>query len=306
MTTILVGTSRGCFAYSEDGEQETELGGRLIWALAPDGNGACLAVVDGNEIWRRRRESAAWSLVAKTDAELGSVAAVGREIFAGSIAEAAILRVLPDGRVQYLPGFEKTPGRSEWFPQGPPLHVRALTTTTDGGILAAVHVGGIPRSDDGGKTWKPTVPVAHDVHEVRAHESFPLAAAAAAVGLCLSEDGGRTWRVMANGLGETGTTEALAVAVLYDEVLFSAQAGGAFAERSQIWRWKLGADRVELVRDGLPEWLKGKVDTNHIAAGRGRAAVVDKGGDLWASKTGSTGWTRVADGLQDAFCVMIL
>jgi hypothetical protein len=83
-------------------------------------------------------------------------------------------------------------------------------------------------------------------------------AAACAVGLCLSHDGGATWKLLAEGLD--GTT-LLAVAVVGDEALFSIQ-DGPFASRSQIWRWRNGSERVEPVRDGLPEWLEGKVDTD--------------------------------------------
>ena len=40
-------------------------------------------------------------------------------------------------------------------------------------VLAAVHVGGIPRSTDGGETWAPTVPIEYDVHEVRIAPADP-------------------------------------------------------------------------------------------------------------------------------------
>jgi hypothetical protein len=144
--------------------------------------------------------------------------------------------------------------------------------------------------------------VAFDVHEVRTHPSLPIVAAAAAVGLCVSNDDGRNWRVIAEGLK---LTNSLAVAVLPDHVLFSIQ-DGPFADRSQIWRWQINGNRIEQVREGLPQWLKGKVDTAHIAAGKGQAAVVDGGGDLWLSRAGSTGWDRIATDLQYAFGVQIL
>ena len=158
------------------------------------------------------------------------------------------------------------------------------------------------RSTDGGKTWAPTIPIEFDVHEVRAHSSSPFVAAAAAVGLCVSIDDGRNWTVIADGLE---VTNSLAVAVLPDEVLFSIQ-DGPFADQSQIWRWGINGHRLEQVRQGLPRRLKGKVDTGHLAANGRQAAVVDGGGDLWLSSVGSTGWVRVATGLQYAFGVLIL
>ncbi|HEY4990155.1 MAG TPA: hypothetical protein VII09_10130, partial [Opitutaceae bacterium] len=156
---------------------------------------------------------------------------------------------------------------------------------------------------DGGETWTPTIPIAFDVHEVRAHPSLTdIVAAATAVGLCVSQDGGRTWNVLSDGLQLTGS---LAVAVLQEEVLFSIQ-DGPFAKRSQVWRWTIGGERVEQVREGLPEWLEGKVDTAKIAAGCGRAAIADQCGNLWLSREGSSGWQRIASGLPDVFGLLIL
>ena len=101
------------------------------------------------------------------------------------------------------------------------------------------------------------------------------------------------------------TANSLSVAVLPDEVLFSIQEG-PFADRSQVWRCRLNGHRLQQVRQGLPRWLKGKVDTGHLTANKRQAAVLDGGGDLWLSKAGSTGWVRVANDLQGAFGVLIL
>jgi hypothetical protein len=302
MASVLVATGNGCRVFSSDSDQQIELPGRCVWAIARDISGGCVAIVDGTEIWRRSLD-AQWSLVATTDGALASIASVNGQIFAGLMEEAAMVTITPGNEVEGVTGFDSAPGRSEWFANGPPLHVRSITATRYGGaIMAAVHVGGIPRSTDGGKTWAPTIPVEFDVHEVRAHRSSPFVAAAAAVGLCVSNDDGRSWHVIAEGLE---LTDSLAVAVLRGEVLFSIQ-DGPFADRSQIWRWPINGQRIEQVQEGLPLWLKGKVDTGHIAAGKGRAAVVDGGGDLWLSRVGSTGWDRIATDLEYAFGVQIL
>jgi len=52
--------------------------------------------------------------------------------------------------------------------------------------------------------------------------------------------------------------DSLAVAVLENEVLFSVQ-DGPFAKCSQVWRWRIGSKGLEAVRNGLPEWLEGKL-----------------------------------------------
>jgi hypothetical protein len=207
-------------------------------------------------------------------------------------------------KVERLKGFDNVAGRSEWLAGGLPLGVRALTATADGAAtLAAVHVGGIPRSTDRGDTWTPTIPINFDVHQVRAHPSLSnIVAAAAAVGLCVSQDGGQNWSVHAEGLEQP---YSLAVAVLHEEVLFSVQ-DGPFAKRSQIWRWRIGCQLLEQVRDGLPQWLDGKVDTARIAADGERTAIVDGGGNLWLSRAGSSGWERIATELPYVFGVLIL
>jgi hypothetical protein len=297
MTAILVATDSGCRVLRETGEGKVELAGRKLCALAPDVGGACLAVVDEKEVWRRSADST-WSKLTAVDIGLQSIMSSQGTIYCGGTDEAAILRIRRSAGPERLKSFDHVEGRNEWFAGGPPLGVRALTSTLDGNaLLAAVHVGGIPRSEDGGETWTPTIPVAFDVHEVRAHPSLPnIVAAAAAIGLCVSHDSGRNWDVLADGLP---LKDSLAVAVLENEVLFSVQ-DGPFAKRSQVWRWRIGSKGLEAVHDGLPEWLEGKVDTNQIAASDGRAAIIDCGGNLWLSSAGSCGWQRIAANLPYA------
>jgi hypothetical protein len=129
-----------------------------------------------------------------------------------------------------------------------------------------------------------------------------IVAAASAVGLCVSQDGGKTWDVISEGLE---LTYSLAVAVLQHEVLF-AISDGPFAKQSQIWRWRIGSKRVEQVREGLPEWLDGKVDTAQMAASNERAAIVDGGGKLWLSSSGSAGWKCLATDIAYPFGLAVL
>jgi len=303
MPVVLAATHSGCLAFTDSGEHETELAGCEVSALAPAKDGACLAVVDGCEVWRRVG-SGTWSKVASTDICLQSIVEVEGDIFAGGSDEAAIVRITNGGEPERLVGFDAVEGRSEWFAGGPPLGVRSLTATSDGAaILAAVHVGGIPRSEDRGESWTPTVPIVFDIHEVQAHPTLPnIVLAAAAVGLCISVDGGKSWGVLSEGLE---LTNSLAAAMLEEEALLSIQ-DGPFASRSQVWRWPIGGTHLEQVRDGLPEWLEGKVDTSHIGAGAGRAAIVDGGGNLWLTKAGSRNWQRIATGLGYVFGVVTL
>jgi hypothetical protein len=302
MAVVLVATGRGCYVYNDDGDSALELPHKHIWAIAPDIDSACVAIVNEREIWRRDA-AATWSHVATADVPLASIVSMNGNLFVGGETEASLSTITSAGEVKRMTAFDRTPGRNTWVANGPPLHTRSLTITADGSaMMAAVHIGGIPRSTDGAATWMPTIPIQFDVHEVRAHPSLPIVAAATGAGLCISENNGQTWRRLTEKFD--GST-SLAVAVLQDDVLFSVQ-DGPFASRSQIWRWKIGNTHVEPLRHGLPEWLDGKVDTAHLAANKNQAAVVDGGGNLWLSETGTTNWKRLATGLNDAMGLHLL
>ena len=211
---VLVATwSGGLFAFSgkmrERGKANQELANHAVRGLTADGRGGALAIIDGRSLGHRS-PGGAWSTIATTEFDLACCVAVGNVIYVGT-DDARVLRVSADGKIKPLRGFDEVAGRDTWFAGsaivngkrvGPPLGVRSITATSDGAVLLAnVHVGGIPRSADGGETWQPTIEIASDVHEVRAHPHDPrTVAAAAAVGLCTSSDGGVTWTVERAGL----------------------------------------------------------------------------------------------------------
>jgi hypothetical protein len=113
---------------------------------------------------------------------------------------------LHEGRWAPIQAFDAVDGRETWHAVGSTVpYVRSLTTTADdGALLANVHVGGIPRSGNGGASWKLTIDPDADVHQVRAHPSDPrLVLAPAAVGLAVSRDAGVSWQVVTDGLHAT-------------------------------------------------------------------------------------------------------
>jgi hypothetical protein len=175
-------------------------------------------------------------------------------------------------------------------------------------LLANVHVGGIVRSDDDGQSWQPTIDVDADVHEVKAHpSSSEIVMAAAAVGLCVSRDGGRQWEVVDRGLH---ATYARAIAFDGDDVLVSVS-DGPFTRRSAIYRAPVarvgdGDTGLQRVRDGLPEWLDGNVDTRCLAAGSGRRALADGSGAVWVSGSAGSGFHLAADGLPQVNAVVVV
>jgi hypothetical protein len=309
--TVLVATwGDGLYVVAEP-TRDQELAGQSIRALAPDGRGGALAIVGGRSI-RRRDPAGVWVTLAVSELDLSCCVAMGDSIYVGT-DDARVLRVEATGRLEPLRSFDTVPGRDEWYAGtalidgrivGPPLGVRSMTATVDGVLLANVHVGGIPRSVDGGATWAPTIDVDADVHEVRAHPSrVGVVVAAAAVGLCTSGDGGATWEMEDAGLH---AAHCSAVAFAGDDVLVSASVD-PFAPQGAVYRRRVdGPGPLALVGNGLPEWIDGIADTRCIAARGGTAAICDRGGNLYVSADAGRTWSRRAAGMPAPSSVLIV
>jgi hypothetical protein len=288
-----------------------ELGTQSVRALAPDGRGGALAIVDRS--LRRRSPDGVWSTLATTEMDLACCVAVGNVIYVGT-DDARVLRIDADGELEQLRGFDAVAGRETWYAGsaiingqrvGPPLGIRSITATSDGAvILANVHVGGVPRSTDGGVTWQPTIDVDSDVHEVRAHPTRPaIVMAAAAIGLGASRDGGVTWDVQHEGLHASYCS---AVAFSGDDVLVSASVDH-FAAQGAVYRRRVD-EQVSLVAvgEGLPAWTDGIVDTGCIATGGSAVALADRRGNLYVSVDTGRSWSRRASGVPSPSSVLIV
>jgi hypothetical protein len=309
---VLVATWRDGLFVVTDETVRHELHGDSVRALAPDGRGGALAIVEGRSLCRRAPDGV-WSTIAAADVDLACCVAVGDVIYAGS-DDARVLRVGMDGVLEPLRGFDSVAGRETWYAGsavingqrvGPPLGVRSLTATVDGGVLLAnVHVGGVPRSTDGGATWQPTIAIDSDVHEVRAHPNRQgVVAAASAIGLCTSRDGGETWNIEQDGLHAVYCS---AVAFAGDNVLVSASVDH-FAAQGGIYRRKIDEEGpLRALAGGLPAWIDGIVDTRCIATGGSAAAFTDRNGNLYVSADTGRSWSRRTGGLPTPSSVLVV
>ncbi|MEP6917424.1 MAG: hypothetical protein ABJC89_17370 [Acidobacteriota bacterium] len=310
--TVLVATwCDGLFVVSGD-SRDQELRTQSVRALAPDGEGGTLAIVNGRSLCRRMPDGI-WSTVATAEMDLACCVAVGDVIYLGT-DDARVLRVAADGRFEQLRGFDSIAGRETWYAGsavingqrvGPPLGIRSITATPDGAVLLVnVHVGGIPRSSDGGVTWEPTIDIDSDVHEVRAHPNRPgVVMAAAATGLCASRDGGKTWDVEQDGLHASYCS---AVAFAGDDVLVSASVDH-FATQGAIYRRRVdGHDSLIAVGEGLPARTDGIVDTGCIATLDSAIALADGRGNIHVSADTGRSWSRRASGLPPPSSVLIV
>jgi hypothetical protein len=311
-STVLVATWRDGLIAITDGNSEHELKGQPVRGLTSDGEGGTFAVVGGHTL-RQRSASGAWRTIAVSESSLSCIVIVANEIYVGT-DDAKILRLSAGGHLENVGGFADVPERDTWYAGaalidgkllGPPLGIRSMTATCDGGaLLANVHVGGIPRSTDGGATWNPTIAIDEDVHEVRAHVARPdIVIGAAATGLCISRDGGATWRIERNGLHAHYCS---AVAFAGTDVVVAASEDH-FAARGGVYRRRLDEPGQLLqVGGGLPQWLDGIVDTACIATHAATLALADRGGNVYSSKDTGQTWSRIAERLATPSSVFIV
>ncbi len=296
--TILVATwGDGLFAVTGGGRRQ-EIADLSVRGLAPDGRGGALAIVGGNSL-HRRAPSGEWAPVATSEFELSCCMSVRDIIYVGT-DNARMLRLSDKGAVlEPIEGFDNVAGRDAWFAGsaivkgqrvGPPLGIRSVTTNSNGGTLFAnVHVGGIPRSMDGGRSWQPTIDINSDVHEVYAHPANPdIVVAASAIGLCISRDAGATWTIERDGLQASYCS---AIAFSGNAILVSASTDH-FAAQGRIYRRPIKPDGdIVAVEGGMPAWTEGIVDTGCIAANGSSIAVADRAGNLYVSDDFGQAWS---------------
>ena len=300
--TILAATDEGLHLFNGEGAVRVDdLAGPEVRALA-DGPDGWWALVEGRELWRSA-EGHSWTPVATVARRKATcLAATPRGLLVGT-ARAHLLRLERD-RLVPVPSFDEAEGRDEWYtPWGAPADVRSISAGAEGEVYVNVHVGGVVRSTDGGATWRPTLNIEHDVHQVLALPARPgLVLVAAADGFGVSEDGGDTWRWDNAGLH---AHYCRAVALADDTVLLSASTGHR-GRRATVYRRRLdGNERFEPCRVGLPEWFANNVDTGCLAAW-GRTVVVGTGdGCVFLSADAGEHWDAVAKGLAPVRAVAL-
>jgi len=286
---LLLGTDDGILAIDEAGGLTPEHEGATV-DLVRRLRDTWWAVADRRTVLRR--EETSWAEVARVDDDVTALLPVPDGAFLGT-ADGHLLR-LAGGAAARVRGFDAVEGRESWHAVGSRVpYVRSATMTADGGaLLASVHVGGIPRSGNGGASWKPTIDVEADVHEVRAHRlKVRLVVAAAAVGLCESTDAGVTWSVTTDGLH---ATYLRAVACADDAIVVSAS-DGPFSDECALYRRSVEGGAIERVREGLPEWLAGIVDTGMLDARGPVVAFADRQGALFVSEDAARSFTQHAE-----------
>jgi hypothetical protein len=300
MTRILVGTADGLHEFTHDGRAGPILHrGRGVIALAPEGP-ALWAVLDGNEVWHTAGQDW-WFQVETMEGLRANCLADTRAGLIVGTSEARLYRVAGQG-LEPVAGFDQVEGRPDWYtPWGGPPDARSISEDDDT-VYVNVHVGGIVRSVDRGDTWKPTIDIHADVHQVWASSGRVLAACAQ--GLAVSEDQGESWTMRSDGL-HAGYSRA--VAVCGDSVLLSASTGPR-GGKSAIYRGSAKDGPFERCRDGLPEWFEDNIDSHCLDAmpEDDVAAFGTSDGRVFTSADQGITWAELAAGLPAVHCLRVV
>jgi hypothetical protein len=293
---IVVGTAARLFGIGESASEPLE---GSVEAL-DEHDGALWALVGGASL--RRSTGAGWEPVAELFGLRATCVLAGSDDVLVGSAEARLFR-LDGGELVAIEAFDRVEGREEWFtPWGDPPSTRALSRDEAGGVYVNVHVGGIPRSDDAGATWTPTLEVRADAHQVVTPPSDPgLVLAATARGLALSEDRGASWRFDTDGLPNV-YCRAVAFA---EETIFLTAADGPRGGHAALYRRPLADGPFERCGGGLPEWFARNIDSHCLDAAGDRVAFGTSEGAVYESNDRGETWAVVAEGLPAVNCLRI-
>jgi hypothetical protein len=297
---LIVGTSEGLFWFSQS--QQIELEGYSITAMTPSPDGLW-AVVDRQSVWHRRWDGE-WQIVASTvgNLSLNCIASLNAKALVGT-SEAHLLWIA-DSRVEFVNSFDLAPGRDEWYtPWGGLPAVRSVAVGQAGELYANVHVGGILRSKDDGRSWQPTIDLHSDVHQVLTVPQRSIVLAATAEGLATSMDGGDSWSFDRTNLH---ATYSRAVAVCGETILMSTSVSPSGA-KAAIYRRSLDrSGTFEKCDRGLPQWFSDNIDTGSLVARGDRVAFGTSDGQIFISDDAGLTWQQFASGLPSISCLNFL
>lgn len=291
MRRTLVGTGDGLRTITDGGTVgPVQLAGSSVTAVGRDGP-QLWAIVDGSEVWHAP-DAEDWHPVASLEHHEATCIAMTDALHVGS-SDARLFR-LSDDTLQPVVAFDEAEGRSQWYtPWGGPPATRSISEWGDD-VYVNVHVGGILRTDDGGRTWRPTIDIDADVHQVATADGSVLAACAG--GLATSTDRGETWTMRSDGLE---APYSRAVVVCGDTVLVSASAGPR-GGHAGVYRGDIVAGSFERCSAGLPGWFDGNIDTYQLDAlnDGSFAAFATADGHLFGSEDAGSTWHELSSDLD--------
>ena len=298
---VLVGTASGLWQSRDDGLEPVDgFAARSVSALARRGN-EVWAIVEGRTLLQRT--GGRWDDRASLgdDHQATCLASTPNGLLIGT-GQAHLFRLV-GAAPEPVESFETVKDRETWYtPWGDPADVRSIAVGLNGAIYVNVHVGGVVRSRDAGRSWTPTVNIDADVHQVITHPArAEVVLAAAYEGFGLSGDGGDSWRFITNGMH---AHYARAVAVAGATVVVSVSTGPQ-GRRAALYRKPLDSDTTfERCSDGLP-WFDDNIDTACLGAEGSLVVFGTADGRVFRSLDEGARWTMIASGLPRVTAVTV-
>ena len=296
---ILVGTTCGLHELSEG--KHTQLTGHDVTSLSISKSG-WWAIIDGQEVWHCK-SARVWSRIASLKTlNMTCLLETSSKLFVGT-SEATLL-TLECGMLHPVISFNQVEGREHWYtPWGGPPDVRSMSADPSGTVYVNVHVGGVVRSTNAGKSWEPTIDIDSDVHQILFDPGSGMTLAASARGLAISKDNGTSWQFETNGLHGNYLR---AVAVAGSSVLVTASTGPK-TESATVYRASLNTNApFTLFSRALPELFSDNIDTFCLSTSGTSVAFGTTDGSIFLSQDEGTSWKLVTQGLPPIRCVAIL
>lgn len=296
---VIVGTSNGLLFL--DSNHHVELEGYSINALALSQDGLW-AIANRNSVWHRDSHSEWHQVTSMNDLWLNCILPSKDGILVGT-SEAHLIRIA-DGSIYPINGFESVEGRSDWYtPWGGSPDVRSMAVGQSGELYVNVHVGGILRSDDQGRSWQPTIDFHADVHQVQTIPTRPnMVLAATAVGLAISQDRGKSWSFDRANLH---AEYSRAIAVCDDTILMTTSMG-PHGGKAAIYRRPLHEPgKFEKCKQGLPEWFTDNINTGTLATLKNTAVFGTCDGQIFLSEDAGLMWKQIAVDLAPILCLQL-
>jgi len=219
-----------------------------------------------------------------------------------------------------FPGLRQVPGVEKWtFPGEPHLaHVKDITfdPTNPDTIFAAVEVGGVLKSADGGKTWTTVSGLNPDAHRVlipladpkKVYLVMPTTNCDETVtaGVCVSQNTGESWKSLTPRDFRIGYVDPILVHPDNGNLLFTAGAKtGPRSWRelhtadSRIARSRDGGNSWEVLNEGLPEHIRGNVEALAMDVWKGGFALFagTTDGEVFYGADEGQRWQKLVQGI---------
>lgn len=296
--SVFVGTQEGLFRL-QDGKPERLAEGHFT-ALVREGS-QWWAVQEDREL-QRSDDGVRWSHAGKLEGlELKTLLPTAAGLLVGT--SGAHLYVFKEGKLAALSSFDTAPGRDGWYnPAASRPDVRSLSQAPSGDLFVNVHVGGILRSADEGRTWAPTLDVNADVHQVLFDNGSKRLLAAAARGFGASDDQGKHWEFETRGMH---ASYLRAITVAGDTVLVTASTG-PFTRNAAVYRKPVrGNAPFEKCEQGLPRSFPNNIDTYCLAASGSTVAFGTSSGHVYLSLDEGARWSLMTEELPAIRCVVL-